>query len=93
MGITVSTVQEELAEQQDMYYPGVVVVSVEKNGPGDKAGLKSGDVITKIGDTRVTTTRELSNAKNEYRVGETVILEVYRAKRVIELSITFGSSR
>ena len=93
MGITVSTVQQELAEQQDMHFPGVVIVSVEKNGPGDKAGLKAGDVITKINNKRVTTTRELSNAKNEYRVGETVTLEVYRAKRVIEISLTFGSSR
>lgn len=93
MGITVSTVQEELAEQQDVHYPGVVVVSVEKNGPGDKAGLKAGDVITKIGDTEVTTTEELSSAKNQYRVGETVTLEVFRDERVIEVSLTFGSSQ
>ncbi len=93
MGITVSTVQEGLAEQQDLHYPGVVVVAVEKNGPGHKAGLRVGDVIAKIDDTVVTTTKELSKAKNRYKVGETVVLKVHRGVRVMEITLTFGSSQ
>ncbi len=93
MGITVSTVQEELAGKQGLHYPGVVVVSLEPNGPGSKAGLQAGDVITKIGGKDVTTTRQLSNAKNEYKVGEAVVLTIYRGERVMEVTLVFGSSR
>lgn len=92
MGITVSTVQEELAEQRNLHFPGVVVASVERYGPGSKAGLKAGDVITKMDGKDVTTVRELSDAKNQYNVGDTVVLEVYRGDRVMEISLTFGSS-
>ncbi len=92
MGITVSTVQKELAEQRNFHYPGVVIASVERYGPGSKAGLRAGDVITKIDGKDVTTVRELSDAKNQYKVGDTVTLEVYRGERVMEVSLTFDST-
>lgn len=93
MGIVVSTVQEELAEQRNLHYPGVVVVSVEQYGPGKKAGLMAGDVITKIGGKTVTTTKELSDAKNQYKVGESVVLEVYRGERAIEVTLVLAPSQ
>lgn len=38
---------------------GIYVVQLTKNGPADKAGVKEGDIITKIDDTNLTTMNDL----------------------------------
>ena len=88
MGITVAEVTQEY--QQVFGWPaGVYVNDVEAGSCAERAGLKKGDVITKLGDTGVTTTNELSSAKNRYKAGETTQLTVYRMGEEITLTITF----
>lgn len=52
--------------------------SLVKNGPGDKAGLKPGDTIVKVGDIDVFSTHEIVQAENKYKIGDTVIVKVKR---------------
>jgi serine protease Do len=88
MGITVATVESEY--QQVFGWPaGVYVNSVEDGSCAQTAGLKVGDIITKVGDTEVTSMAELSSAKNTYKAGETTTLTVYRSGETITLTITF----
>jgi len=88
MGIQVAEVKDEY--QQVFGWPaGVHVNSVEQGSCAEKAGLKQGDIITKLGDTEVATLNELTSAKNRYKAGETAQLTVYRAGEEITLSITF----
>jgi serine protease Do len=88
MGITVATVETEY--QQVFGWPaGVYVNSVEDGSCAQTAGLKVGDIITKLGDTDVTSMAELSSAKNAYKAGETATLTVYRSGETITLTITF----
>ncbi|MFD7973112.1 S1C family serine protease [Streptomyces clavifer] len=57
----------------DRYRPaGVAIVSVEKGGAAADAGLRAGDVITRIGDTPVTTITSLSEALAGRRPGDKV---------------------
>ena len=88
MGITVANVEED--HQQLFGWPaGVYVNSVEEGSCAQAAGLKQGDIITKLGDAEVSSVNELSSAKNHYKAGETAQLTVYRAGEEITLTITF----
>ncbi|MEV6740669.1 trypsin-like peptidase domain-containing protein [Streptomyces sp. NPDC051104] len=47
----------------DSYQPaGVAVVDVKSGGAADRAGLRAGDIITGLGDTRITTVTSLAEA-------------------------------
>ena len=88
MGIMVAEVKDEY--QQVFGWPaGVYVNSVEEGSCAEKAGLKQGDIILKLGDTQVTNANELASAKNRFKAGETAQLTVYRAGEEITLTITF----
>ncbi len=57
---------------------GVLVESVEKGGAADKAGMKAGDVIVKIGKERVASLKDIWEALEDYDEGERVEIEVIR---------------
>ena len=71
---------------------GAAVLVVTPGLPGEKAGLKEGDIITKIGETEVTTADELITAKNQYEVGDTVTLTVYRGGEILTVDVTLEES-
>ena len=68
--------------------PGAVVEQIGKGSCAEKAGLKVGDIITKLGDKKVTTASGLLNAKTAYKAGDTVTLEVFRDDGYITLTVT-----
>lgn len=57
---------------------GVVVYSVQSGMPAATAGLKAGDVITKVGDTYVTSSTDLQSALYSHNVNDTVKVTYYR---------------
>ena len=57
---------------------GVVVVAVEKSSPASKAGIKSEDVIVKVGNDKVASVAEFRYRLYSYEVGDTVELTVNR---------------
>ena len=61
--------------------------AVIKGSAGDKAGIKDGDIITAVNDTKIGTAGSLGSLIGEYAVGDTVKLEVYRDKKYIELEV------
>ena len=65
---------------------GVLVREVESGSPAEKAGLKAGDVITKVAGDRVKTLGELQSKLREKRDDKTVQITVLR--RGSETSIT-----
>ena len=88
MGITVATVDESISQQLNIP-EGAYVNTVESGSCAEKAGLKTGDVITAIDDTKVTSSAELIAAKNTYKAGDTAKLTVVRSGETLTLSITF----
>jgi serine protease Do len=67
---------------------GVLVKSVIKNSPAEKAGLKAGDVITKVDDARVTTPHEITSALRSNRAKNSYTLTVVRNKKEMPLTVT-----
>ena len=88
MGITVQDVTE--SDTQRFGFPaGAVVTSVEEGSCAEVAGLKQGDVITKMDDTEITGMNQMVSVKNRYKAGQTVTLEVFRFGENLTLTLEF----
>jgi len=69
---------------------GALVASVEPGGPAEKAGVKTGDVITRIGDQAVEGPRDLSRAVARMKPGAQAALTVVRGGRPQEITVAIG---
>jgi len=69
---------------------GVLVASVEPGGPADKAGFRSGDVITQFDRKPVTSGRDLSRAVAAMKPGSEASVTVVRDGKSQELTVTIG---
>ena len=87
-GIEVSTVNSTVAQYYNMV-EGAFIKSVEPGSCAEKAGLKPGDIITKLGDDIVKSTEDLLAAKSAYSAGDTVTVTIFRAGEELQLSVTF----
>ncbi|WP_328889405.1 S1C family serine protease [Streptomyces sp. NBC_00316] len=75
----------------DNYQPaGVALVTVTTGGAADDAGLRAGDIITKIDDTQVTTITSLSEALAVDKPGQKVTLTFLRDGVQKKAQVTLG---
>ncbi|MFB8090430.1 S1C family serine protease [Streptomyces sp. NPDC055992] len=75
----------------DDYRPaGVAIVSVQNGGAADRAGLRAGDIITKVGDAKVTTITSLSEALAGQKPGEKVKVTYTRGSSQKTAEVTLG---
>ncbi|WP_037906229.1 S1C family serine protease [Actinacidiphila yeochonensis] len=70
---------------------GVAIVTEEKNGAAAKAGLKAGDVITRVGNTQITTVQSLSEALAALRPGDKTKVTYTRGTSTKTAEVTLGS--
>ena len=70
---------------------GVYVYSVEEGGAADQAGIRAGDVITKIGDEDIAGMDDITTLRKSYVSGDTVTVEFYRSNEKMTTELTFGS--
>jgi serine protease Do len=81
---------ESLSPQLADYFGvkrGVLVRTVLKNSPAERAVVKAGDVITKVADKPVTSAFELTSYLHN-RSTKTVVLGVTRDHKEISISVT-----
>lgn len=69
---------------------GAVVMDVLKGGPAATAGLRRGDVVTRIGDQQVGSVEQLYGALRAHDPGDQVRVTVNRAGRAVRVNLTFG---
>jgi serine protease Do len=70
---------------------GVSLEAVTLGGPGDKAGIKTGDIITEIEGQAIDQSHRLEDVIVQYAPGRTVSLEIYRDGGYQTLMITLGT--
>ncbi|MPZ94417.1 MAG: PDZ domain-containing protein [Propionibacteriales bacterium] len=70
---------------------GAEVQSVENGSAGEKAGLREGDVITKIDDRVISSSDALVAMVRSYRPDDDVTLTVVRGGDEQEIDVTLGS--
>lgn len=66
--------------------------SVISGGPADKAGVKEGDIITKIGDTAIDQRNSLSSLVNKHAVGDVIKLTLLRDGQEQTVDVTLGAA-
>ncbi len=69
---------------------GVMVMSVDKDGPGAAAGVHQGDVIIALDEQPARHVRSLLRALGPDSVGTTVALALIRAGATVEVRLTIG---
>jgi putative serine protease PepD len=66
---------------------GALIVDVTGGGAGEQAGLKSGDVVTKLDDRRIDTSDALVAAVRSHKPGDKVRLELGNGSRTVEATL------
>ena len=66
---------------------GALIVEVTPNGPGAKAGLRQGDVVTKLDERRIDTSDALVAAVRSHKPGDKVRLELGNGSRTVEATL------
>jgi putative serine protease PepD len=66
--------------------------AVTEGGPGDKAGIKAGDIITEVDGQRVHSGEELIVKTRAHRPGDHLRLTLERGGKEIGISLVLGSS-
>ena len=69
---------------------GIYVAQIKIDGPANNSGLKIGDIITDIDGKIINKMNELREYIYTKNPGDTVVLNILRNKKAIEISVTLG---
>lgn len=67
--------------------PGYALMSVSEEGPAEKAGLKGGDIIVRLGESKIGGLEDFDSALRKFKAGDKVPVTILRDKqeRVVEV--------
>jgi serine protease Do len=88
-----SAEQLKVATKDGAYISTDGTGGVMDGGPADKAGLRPGDIITKVDGTDVGQSKTLGSLMAKYGVGDTVTLTVLRDGKTQEFKVTLEAYR
>lgn len=66
---------------------GVLIVSVNQDGPADKVGIKSGDIIVGANEEVITNIEDLKAVINEHNAGDTIKLTIIRNRNYYNVDV------
>jgi serine protease Do len=95
LGVQVATVTSTIQQYYNLAVnTGALITSVTSGSPADKAGLRPGDVITKMDDEDISTTADLTSAIGSHQIGDQVEITYYRgnAQKVATATLAESSS-
>ncbi|MBS0424370.1 MAG: PDZ domain-containing protein, partial [Proteobacteria bacterium] len=93
IGVMIQEVTKELAESFGLSDSnGALVVSVEKGGPADQAGIKARDIILKFDEKEVATSSDLPRIVGNTKPKSKVSIEVWRDGTVKTVKVEVGET-
>lgn len=94
LGLEVSKPDETITAHLPDLPPGFgfIVRSVEKGGPADQGGLKSLDVLWKLGDQMLVNESQLACLLRLAEPGDEVTLSCFRSGRPVEIKVKLGGA-
>lgn len=91
MGATIQTVNSNLAEAMDLETTkGALVAEIVEDGPADKAGIQTGDVIITFNGYSIRDSQHLSQIVAATAVDDVVAVELIRDGKTKTLKLTVG---
>ncbi len=91
LGVTIQDVNQQLANSFKLPRPmGALVSDVDSEGPAAKAGLKSGDVITKLDGRDIDRSSDLPSRVAALKPGATAHVEVWRGGKPQDIAVSLG---
>ncbi len=70
---------------------GNSIEAVDAGSPGEKAGIKTGDIITSVEGQTIDAFHRLEDLLVQYAPGRTISLQVYRAGGTVTVQVTLGT--
>lgn len=92
VGISGQDVSEDISQMYGIPV-GIYVVEVQAGGAAQAAGIKKGDVLTKLDGKEVKTMSDIEAIKKLHKAGETVDAVVIRGDKTLTLKLTFAEER
>jgi serine protease Do len=94
LGVGIAEVGEDDLDRLKLKEPrGVLIRSVMPGEPADKAGVKVGDVIVALGETKLDVPRDLQRVVSSTPAGTKMRLRLMRDGREQEVEVTIGIYR
>lgn len=88
IGVGIGEVDKEIAEALGLKEAsGALVTSVSKDGPADKAGVISGDIIMSFNGKKISKSSDLPRVVGETKPGSTATLNVWRKGESVNLKV------
>ena len=78
LGLTYKFISKDLVALNGNPPPGASIQAVSDGGPADKAGIKVGDIITKINGQAVDTENVISDTVSKGKIGQQLELTILR---------------
>lgn len=88
LGVSVLTVSEDVKSYG--LPAGASIQEITENGPADEAGLQINDIITKVGDTDISSGDDLVDIIGEAAPGDILTLTIYRNGQTMTIDVTIG---
>jgi serine protease Do len=91
IGVLVQPLSSELAEAFGLdENEGALVAEVTPEGPGDKGGVRAGDVIVRVNDEEITDPHDLQLTVAVLDPGSEAKLSIIRDEKRMEIGVTLG---
>lgn len=94
IGAALDDITPETAARYDLpdnLRRGAVIALLGEGQPGERAGLKNGDVVTRVGPRQVRTLQDLRSIVAMTRPGATLPFTVYRGGNEVNLEVEVGT--
>ncbi len=92
LGVQIQPVTKDIADSLGLSEAsGALVVSAQAGTPGEKAGMKAGDVVTAVNGETVKDARDLSRRIGAMTPGKKVELSVWRSGKAQSLTVELGT--
>lgn len=91
LGVTISQITDDTAKVLNLpNMKGALIVSVERGGPADRAGLKRYDVVTEFDGKKIDNASQLRAIIGQTEPGKKVNLKIIRDGKEMNLTVTVG---
>jgi serine protease Do len=88
IGVSVQDIRQQLALSFGLTAPhGALISSVDPSGPGEKAGLKAGDVITSVNGRNIDHSWDLPAIISQLPPGSSARLGIWHERKATEVTV------